>query len=77
MKIALDESVELEFDEWSLDAAGDVIRATMERHSERADDVLRAMLTILLFSQIEDQKPGTLERFNGIVQSAARTLGKP
>ena len=70
MKIALDETITLEFDAYSLTAAGDRIAEIRAKHSERADDVLNGILTILLFRQIEKTVPGT---FNRLVSGCRET----
>jgi len=77
MKIALDESIELEFQEWNLDQAAKYLNDVRLKAGDRADDVFRGMLTLLLFGQIEQQSPGTIKRISSGAESVAKTLDGP
>ena len=74
MKLAVDESVELEFNEWNLEQAAKCIAEIKDKHRERSDDVLRAVFSILLFGQMEQQRPGVFDRLSSAVKKAAETL---
>lgn len=77
MKIALDESVELEFQEWNLDQAANYLNEVRRKAGDRADDIFRGMLTLLLFGQIEQQAPGTISRISMAAAEVAKTLEGP
>lgn len=77
MKIAIDESVELEFDSWSLKEASAILNEAARKAGDRRDQILRAMFTILLFGHIEQQNPHTMNRFIDTVNSVAKQLEKP
>jgi hypothetical protein len=77
MKIALDQSVELEFNEWNLDQAAKHLSDVRSKAGDRADDIFRGMLTILLFGHIEQQSPGTIAKLSRTAENVAKTLDGP
>lgn len=74
MKIAVNEEVEFEFSPWSLTEATERINEIRHKHKERADDVLRGVLTILMFAEIEQKSPGTLQRLCNAGEQTAKAL---
>lgn len=79
MKLAIDQAVDLEFDQWSLKEAQEVIngiRCNRSSSGEDAERILKALLALLLFSQIEQVKPGTIERIRQVAEDYGK-LGAP
>lgn len=63
MKLKLDDGMlEIEFDAWQIGEAAKVIEKVRHDHRERADNVLKSLLGLLIFGQIESRNPGTLDR---------------
>lgn len=86
MKLAIDEAVEIEFDDWSLKEAQrhlDEIRRKY-RHNQtgepdhgRFDSVVKGMFTLLFFGQLEKQQPGVTKRMMDQASSLASAMTKP
>lgn len=78
MKLKLDDGMlEIEFDQWQIDAAAKVIEKIRHDHRERADNVLKSLLGLLLFGQIEQRNPGTIDRLMREASKVSEMLKGP
>ena len=77
MKIAIDKALEFEFDPWSIEEAGKAVARVRHDHKERSAEVLRAMLTLLLFAELEAQHPGNMARMQSEIDKIVAGLKPP
>lgn len=77
MKIAIDEALTFEFDDWNLKQASEHLDEITRKHKGDAQPLLNALLTLLLFGQLEKQRPGTLRQFMTGGEKVATSLTWP
>lgn len=86
MKISIDESIDVEFDPWSLKEAQahleEVKRKYKDHHTGkpdagRFDTVMNGIFTLLLFAQIEKNKPGCIQRLMDQAGKLAEAMTPP
>lgn len=77
MKIAIDEALTFEFDDWNLKLASEHLDKIVQHHKGDAQKLLNALLTLLLFGQLEKQRPGTLRQFLAAGEKVATSLTWP
>lgn len=72
MKITIDETIELNFDTIRAEHAASIIADIKQRYEKDgiAEEILAALLTMLLFRQIEMNHPGTVDRLIGTCKKA-------
>lgn len=77
MKVKIDESLEFVFDSWSIENAEKAIAKIKANHGDRADNVLSAVSTLLLFAQVEKQSPGKLDKLTRSATAISKHLKPP
>lgn len=60
-----------------LEAAGKALEEIRSNNRDNSEGVLRAMLTVLLFAEIEVQHPGNMQRLQDQVNKIAKAMKPP
>lgn len=77
MIVKIDEPLEFEFDQWSIEQAADLLQTLRTKHPERANDVTKSLLGLLIFGQLEHKQPGTIDRLFIEIGKVSETLKGP
>jgi len=77
MKILVDQHVTMDFDPWSIEQAAKVIEKARREYRDTSHRVLRGMLTLLLFSELESQAPGSMGRFQQQIEAVTKGMKEP